>query len=291
MQRLAVLPDGGEPVGRDRRERPSDRVVHGAGHRGAEHPHAGWRAGRPPGGDRLRRGTGPRRLAREHLVRHRGERIEIGARIERPLARCLLGAHVGRRADGHARPGEPVVAGHRARDPEVGHQRRPVAGEQNVLGLDVAVHDAVPVRVLERARRLGGDAERVLHRKLPLAVEPLAQRLALDERHGEPELAGGFAGVVHGQDVRMLEARGESDLALKALGAERDGELGPEDLERDRTFVTEVVREIDDGHPAAAELALERIAVGKGISEVDRHAHGGSWSLGNSRSGTEGQGK
>ena len=48
------------------------------------------------------------------------------------------------------------------------------------------------------------------------------------------------------------------DLAQKALGAERGGELGLEHLERDRAAVLEVAGEVDRGHAAAAELALER---------------------------------
>ena len=59
----------------------------------------------------------------------------------------------------------------------------------------------------------------------------------------------------------MLEPGGHADLAQEALGAERGGELGVEHLERDRAVVLEVVREIDRGHAAAAELALEHVAV------------------------------
>ena len=93
--------------------------------------------------------------------------------------------------------------------------------QQDVLRLDVAVDDAVVVRVVERAGDLARDAQRVGHRQLPLAVEPVAQGLALDERHREPELAVGLARVEHGEDVRMLQPRGEPDLALEALGAQR----------------------------------------------------------------------
>ena len=62
----------------------------------------------------------------------------------------------------------------------------------------------------------------------------------------------------------MLEPGGELDLAEEALGAERGGELGMEHLERDRAVVPEVLGQVDGGHAAAAELALDAVAVGEG---------------------------
>jgi Tol biopolymer transport system component len=62
----------------------------------------------------------------------------------------------------------------------------------------------------------------------------------------------------------MLQAGGELDLTLEALGAERGRELGQEHLEGDRPVMTEVVRQIDDGHSTAPELAVEGIGGGQG---------------------------
>ena len=117
--------------------------------------------------------------------------------------------------------GQVLVGPQGPGDPEVGDQRAAVLGEQQVLGLDVAVDHAVLVGVLERLGRLAGDPERVVHGELPLPPQPVAERLALDVRHGEPELPGGLARVVDREDVGVLEAGGELDLALEALGAER----------------------------------------------------------------------
>ena len=74
----------------------------------------------------------------------------------------------------------------------------------------------------------------------------------------------------------MLEPGGEADLALEPLGAERGGELGEQDLERDRAVVPEVLGQVDHGHAAAPELALEGVAVGEGVAQAIRHAHRGS---------------
>ena len=70
-----------------------------------------------------------------------------------------------------------------------------------------------------------------------------------------------LARVVDGEDVGVLQPGGELDLALEPLGAERGGELGEEHLEGDRAVVPEVLGQVDRGHAAAAELALEPVAV------------------------------
>jgi len=59
-----------------------------------------------------------------------------------------------------------------------------VAGlEQNVLGFDVPVHDVVTVGVAQRVRYFARDPQGVFERELPLPVEAIPQRLALEIRH------------------------------------------------------------------------------------------------------------
>ena len=93
------------------------------------------------------------------------------------LALDLLGGHVLGRAHHEARLGEVGVLG-RLGDAEVGHLHPPVAGEQDVGRLDVAVDEPGPVGGVERLGDLGGEAgglPRVDRRRV---VEALAQRLA-----------------------------------------------------------------------------------------------------------------
>jgi len=87
---------------------------------------------------------------------------------------------------------------------------------------------------------------------------------ASDRTHHVVEEAVGLARIEQRQDVRMLEARGGGDLLHEPLGAQDRRELRPQDLERHVPLVFEVLGEVDGGHPAFTEMALDAIAVGEG---------------------------
>ena len=146
--------------------------------------------------------------------------------------------------------------------------------QQDVLGLDVAVDDAVAVRVVERRGDLGGDAHRVGHRQLLFAADPVADGLALDERHHVIEEAVGVARVDEPEDVRVLQVGGGLDLGEEALGADHGAEFGTQHLDRHLAVVLDVVGQVDGGHAAGAELALEGVAVGERVGQLGRnHGH------------------
>ena len=83
----------------------------------------------------------------------------------------------------------------------------------------------------------------------------------------------------------MLEARGEADLALEALGAECLLEFLAEDLEGDGTAVLQVLGEVDRRHAALAQLALDAVAV----SERGEAGRGRHWETGIYRAGRAGR--
>ena len=79
----------------------------------------------------------------------------------------------------------------------------------------------------------------------------------------------------------MLQVGGDLDLGQEPLGADHGGELGAQHLEGDPPVVPEVLGQVDGGHAAGAELALDPIAVGQGeLEAVLRLGHGGDLSVG-----------
>jgi len=79
-------------------------------------------------------------------------------------------------------------------------------------------------------------------------------------RHDVEEETVRLTGVEERQDVRVLEARRRPDLGQKRGGAHDRGELGLQDLQRDLSPVPDVVGQIDRGHTALTELALDAVA-------------------------------
>ena len=110
--------------------------------------------------------AGERRLARDQLVEHAAERVEVGARRHLAAER-LLRRHVRDRADEHAVHRQPRLL-ERDGEPEVADLGRAVGGEPDVAGLEVAVDDAVRVRVREPAADALRDLQRALERQRQL---------------------------------------------------------------------------------------------------------------------------
>ena len=156
--------------------------------------------------------------------------------------------------------------------------------QQDVLGLDVAVDHAVAVGVAQGAGDLGRDPDGVGDGELLLAAEPVAQRFALDERHDVVRGAADLARVDEAEDVGVLQVGDGLDLAEEPLGADHGGEVGAEHLDGDLALVAEVVGEVDGGHAALAELALDAVAVGEnGAEALDGVGHAAEPSPGSGR--------
>src|SRR6266850_3351734 len=85
--------------------------------------------------------------------------------------------------------------------------------------------------------------------------------LSLYEAHRDHDVLISFEHRIDRNDVRMIETRRELRLGPQTHAKSLvRSELGREHLERDGPFEPQVLREIDDPHPAAPEHALDSIA-------------------------------
>ena len=151
----------------------------------------------------------------------------------------------------------------RLRDAEVGDEGVR-SQREDVAGLDVAVDHPALVRVGERLHHVVEDADHVAHRQRALALHACAERLALDEGHGVVQQLLVLAGREERHDVRMLELRGELDLAPEPVDVHPRGEIGRQHLDDDRPRQRALPGDEHAAHPPAHELAIELVGGSEG---------------------------
>ena len=162
-----------------------------------------------------------------------------------------------------------VAACKRPGDAEVRHQRVPSGVSRMFSGLMSRCTTPCSWAYSSACAASRRDPERVVHRELPLAPEPVAQRLS-PSTNGMVNQSWPAASP-ESSTVRMCgccSRAASPDLALEPFGAERGGQLGVQDLERDRAVVPEVVGEEHRRHAAAPELALEPVPVCQAALEL-----------------------
>ncbi len=156
-------------------------------------------------------------------------------------------------------------------------------GQEDVLGLEIAVNDPERVGLVERARDLpqvehhvGGGERGVIAAEL-LQVPP-AQPLHHQEGHAaEP---GRDVGVRHLHHVIAVDAGRRAGFAAEA----RQGELvvhhrGVEDLERELLIGVEVLHEVHRAHAALCRADARRDSAPRGQSPL-RQLPGVTWTRG-----------
>ncbi len=205
-----------------------------------------------------------RHLAGEHLVEDDAEGVDVGAGVD-ALPRRLLGRHVVRRAEDHPRPGELGVRAADLGDAEVEDLHEavvaPATDEEDVVGLQIAVDDAAPVRGGQGRGDLGRDVEHLVGRHRA-AADPIGEGLALQVLHHE---VGGAVGelpeVADVDDVGVADGRRRLRLANEAahdlLVA---GDLAAEHLHREALVQGGVGREVDHAHAALPQHGLHEVA-------------------------------
>jgi hypothetical protein len=143
------------------------------------------------------------------------------------------------------------------REAEVRDERTVPGVEEDVLGLEVPVHDPERVGPSERARERAPERDRLLDPERAL-LDPGAERPARQERHDEVGALGRAHGVEERHEaVHLAQLCLEPPLAFEAREGLRV--VLREELDRDGLRGPGDAGAVDDAHAAAADLALELV--------------------------------
>ena len=216
-------------------------------------------------GQRIRDASDRRSLPAQDLVQHNSEGENVAARVD-GASRCLLRRHVRRGPDNDSpsctqvgRSSERVVwqGVVQLRQSKVGQLRVATLRDQNVLGLDIAMQNAGLMRCGEAVRDAGQQVDRLA--PAMCARRPVPKRPAVDELGDKILTALDFIGVVHGEDVRMIEPGRRLRFALEAPARGRVCDVAGEELDRNGPPELGVQRPIHDAHAAGAEARLHDV--------------------------------
>ena len=134
-------------------------------------------------------------------------------------------------------------------DPEVAESEDTVPAEDEVLRLDVPMHETRGVGRGERGAGLHAEPRHLGRRQPALPCEKLGERLALHVLHRDEGTAVILAHVEDAHDVRVREPRGQAGLTNEAPPQVIvPGEVLGQPLECDRPIELDVVHEIDGRH-------------------------------------------
>ncbi len=162
-------------------------------------------------------GRPERRTARQELVQHDAQAIEVGAPVD-AVRRSpgLFGRHVlgGTRDATLLFPARLLFA---QREAEVHQHRHAIAGDDDVRGFDVAVDDAPRVGMAKGIEHGNCDPRRVLPRH-PILVHPGAEVGPLEVIRDDMDFVLVHLDVVHGHDTGMVQLREPPRLLPRPFG-------------------------------------------------------------------------
>ena len=209
--------------------------------------------------ERLRLGlAAERRRSGEHLVEHAGQRVLVGPPVDLAAA-DLLGREVVERS--REPPGRSRAAvDELRRQAEVAQVAVVGRVDEDVSRLHVAMDEPALVRSVEGVCDLADEPDRALPRKRPV-VDQAPEVGSGDEPGREEELPVRLSRRVDRKDAGVVDGGGDPRFAQEALAeGVVAGELGCDQLQRDRTLERELGRAVHDAHPTPADDALDSIA-------------------------------
>ncbi len=127
--------------------------------------------------------------------------------------------------------------------------------EQQVVGLDVAMHHALFVGESQAPGRLQYVAHGNLGVELALALQQIGQRLPLDEFHAEKVRAALGANVVDLHHVMMVQLGRRIGFARETSDKDRVfGPFGPHEFDGHVAIQRHLPRQVDGAHAAAPQF-------------------------------------
>jgi len=208
------------------------------------------------------RAVGERRPAGEGEKDRTAERIEVAAHVGRPRVAGLFGGNVVERAERHTARSE-VVAGldlMQPGKPHVDEPSPPGGGDDDVGGLDVAVHHLALGRMLQRIGHLDRHVDRPGHVERPPLADEIPKVRALDELEHDEVPAVLRAHRMHAADVFVVESGRRLGLVAKPPEHLLVGRLlSRQDFYGDDAIEGGVVGAKHGPHPAPAHEALELV--------------------------------
>ena len=223
--------------------------------------------------DRHRRPPAERRATGGGEGDGRRPGVHVGGRRGVLAVQDLRGQVAGG-AEQPAGVGQPGIVGD-ARQAEVDEDRR-AALHQDVGGLDVAVQDADPVHRGEALGEAGGEPQQVVVRDHALVRDVVVQReprdvAGRDVRHRRPGVRIDDLGHPPAPDPRQRAHLAGQPTARLVVAHD----VLAQHLERD-PVATGTAREVDDAHPALADLGQQRVVAHAGgllrLARLVRHA-------------------
>ena len=186
-----------------------------------------------------------RRAARHELIEQNAERIDIGCGRDRP-AEDLFRRRILRSQDAflearHRHGMQQALGSEQLGDPEVQQLGLAVAGDEDVAGLDVAVHHEVAMRVLHRAAHLQEQFQPLAHEKSAIVAVGV-DGLPVDVFHDEIGRAVvEVAAVDETRDRGVTERRENVPLAVQPTAQPRMQGRMMQHLDRHGLLVLPVV--------------------------------------------------
>jgi hypothetical protein len=158
-----------------------------------------------------------------------------------------------------------------AREPEVEDLHNAIVAAEDVLWLQVPMDDAASVRRGQPIRNLGGNIENGSYRPGTVWDEGLTECFPLQKLGDDVRAFGGHAGIVHSQDIGVVQRRCRASFTSESFNAIREGRVkGRQNLHGDCPAEPRIACAVDLPHPARRQQAEDFVGTDVG-SSFERH--------------------